>query len=52
MFPEGDVTGWCAFSFLSLGNEHKAEADVVGGDGSRGLGRVLAEHLLFTEQDF
>lgn len=52
MFLEGDVTGWFALSFLSLGNEHKAEADVVGGDGSRALCRVLAEHLLFTEQDF
>lgn len=38
-------------SFL-LGSEHKAEADVVGGDGSRALCRVVAEHLLFTEKDF
>lgn len=37
------MTGWFALSFLSLGNEHKAEADVVGGDGSRALCRVLAE---------
>lgn len=36
-------------SFL-LGSEHKAEADVMGGDGSMALRRVIA--VLFTEQDF
>lgn len=51
MFPEGHVAGWFALSFL-LGNEHKAEAHVVGGDGSRALCKVIVECLLFTEQDF
>lgn len=45
------MAGWFALSFL-LGNEHKAEAHVVGGDGSRALCKVIAECLLFTEQDF
>lgn len=36
-------------SFL-LGSEHMAEADVMGGDGSRTLCSMIAE--LFAEQDF
>lgn len=38
-------------SFL-LGNDHKAKAHVMGGDGSRALCKVIAECPLLTEQDF
>lgn len=53
MFPQGDVAGCFALFFLlfSQCNEHKAEAHLLGGEESRALCEVIAERLLFTEQD-
>lgn len=53
MFPEGDAAGCFALSFLlfSQCNEHKAEAHLLGGERIRAPCEVIAEWLLFTEQD-